>query len=200
MALNIMVEGKLGAADNAIRELTDAVHAVRRCHEPGAPAAGYRGIDTTSACPLESHVVDVALTGRPRLRSQPAPQEDGVRWALMHPVLFVVAGPAVLDPYTDFATMTLGQSCDVVDGCEAAASAQLVARARHVRVAVGSDRAASTAVSVTCRSGTLRVHVEGLTGISHQERQAAVVRAVGALWHFGRTVPTVDLASSDIPT
>jgi hypothetical protein len=32
---------------------------------------------------LRSHIVDLAVTVRSRPRSQPAPQEDGVRCALM---------------------------------------------------------------------------------------------------------------------
>jgi hypothetical protein len=54
MALNIMVlESEHGAADDAIRELTDAGHVVLRYHDPGAPAFPCRGIETMSACPVE---------------------------------------------------------------------------------------------------------------------------------------------------
>jgi hypothetical protein len=50
---------------------------------------------------------------------------------------------------------------------------------------------------VTRRSGTLRVHVDGLTGVSHQERQAVVVRIVGALRHFRRTASNIDVVIND---
>jgi hypothetical protein len=122
MPLNVMVlQSERGAADEAARELTEAGHVVLRCHDPGASAFPCRGVADRSQCPLRSHRVDVALIVRSRPRSQPAPQEDGARCALMHNVPLVVAGPAVLDPYGDYAARVLDRTTDVVGACEEAA-------------------------------------------------------------------------------
>ena len=137
------------------------------------------------SCPLNSHAVDVALTVRSRVRSQPASSEDGVRCALMARVPLVVAGPSALDPYDGFETRVLDRTYNVVETCEAAAGAELVAYARRAEAVLaeglGARRASSANVSVKRRSGGLRVRVAGLDDASRQERQTAVVRIVGAL-------------------
>ena len=122
MLLNVMVlQSERGAADEAAGELTAAGHVVLRCHDPGASAFPCRGIEDRSKCPLWSHRVDVALTVRSRPRSQPAPQEDGVRCALMHHP--VVAG-VVVQPLTPGPTVTSSARCEEV----------AAARPRHSRV------------------------------------------------------------------
>jgi hypothetical protein len=201
MSLNIMVlESEPGAADEASLELSEAGHVVLRCHEPGASAFPCRGLADESTCPLHSHAVDVALTVRSRVRSQPAPAEDGVRCALMSRVPLVVAGPSALDPYDGVETRSIDRTYDVVATCEEAAGAELPAHARRAAAvladAAGADRAArgSARVSVTRRDGGLRVRVMGLEDATRQERQAAVVRVVGALRQFDRAARTIDVA------
>jgi hypothetical protein len=124
MPLNVMVlQSERGAAYQAALELTQAGHVVLRCHDPGASAFPCRGVEDQSSCPLRSHTVDVAVTVRSRPRSQPAPQEDGVRCALMHHVPLVVAGPTVLDPYEGYEARVLDRTADVVGACEEVAAA-----------------------------------------------------------------------------
>ena len=198
MSLNVMVlESEYGAADEAHAELVEAGHVVLRCHERGQPTFPCRGIADAESCPLNSHTVDVALTVRSRVRSQPAPSEDGVRCALMKHVPLVVAGPSALDPYDGFETRVLDRTYDIVETCEAAAEAELVVYARRAEAVLGDclgvDRASSARVSVTRRSGGLRVRVAGLDDATRQERQTAVVRIVGALRRLDRAARTIDV-------
>jgi hypothetical protein len=202
MSLNVMVlESEYGAADQARAELAEAGHVVLRCHERGQPPFPCRGIVDAAACPLNSHVVDVALTVRSRVRSQPAASEDGVRCALMNHVPLVVAGPSALDPYDGFETRVLDRTYDVVETCEAAAGAELVAYARRAEAVlaecIGAHRASSARVSVTRLSGGLRVRVAGLDEATPQECQTAVVRIVGALRRLDRAARTIDVITDN---
>jgi len=199
MSLNVMVlESDRGAADQAASDLTDAGHVVLRCHEPGAPAFPCRGLADQSTCPLRSHVVDVALTVRSRPRSQPAPQEDGVRCALMHRVPLVVAGPAVLDPFEEFEVRVIGGSDDVVGACEEVARGEL---SRHSRIATDALRSfgpgnavlTDAAASVIRRDGALRVSVSGLDGLAPRQRDAAIVRMLAQLRAFDGAARGVDV-------
>jgi hypothetical protein len=201
MSLNVMVlESEYGAADEARDELTAAGHVVLRCHERGVPQFPCRGLVDRAACPLVSHDVDVALTVRSRVRSQPAPSEDGVRCALLAQVPLVVAGPAALDPYEGFETRSLDRTYDVVETCEAAAGAELGAYARRAEAVVAACsgvRRTPARVRVTRRDGGLRVGIAGLDDATRQERQTAVVRVVGALRQLDRTARTIDVAIVD---
>jgi hypothetical protein len=156
MSLNVMVlESEYGAADEARAELVEAGHVVSQCHDRGQPTFPCRGIVDAASCPLNSHTVDLALVVRSRVRSQPAPSEDGVCCALMKHVPLVVA------------------DC------------------------IGAHRAASARVSVTRRSGGLRVRVTGLDEATRQERQTAVVRIVGALRRLDRAARTIDAVTDN---
>jgi len=194
-----VLESERGAADDAERVLTEAGHTVLRCHERGAPAFPCLGVEDQSACPLRSHQVDVALTVRSRPRSQPAPQEDGVRCALMHRVPLVVAGPAVLDPYEQFEAVVVERAEDVVATCEQVAEAEL---ARHSRIATdaltsfgpGGDRGAGSAASVTRREGQLHVAIAGLDGLAPRERDAAVVRMIAKLREYDPSARGIDVS------
>jgi len=202
MSLNVMVlESEHGAADEARAELVEAGHVALQCHERGAPAFPCRGLVDRAACPLHSHNVDVALTVRSRVRSQPAPSEDGVRCALMAHVPLVVAGPSALDPYDGYETRVLDRTYDVVETCEMAARAELVAYARPAEAvladSLGAHRASSARVSVTRRFGGLRVRVAGLDDATPQERQTAGVRIVGALRQLDRAARTIDVVIVD---
>jgi hypothetical protein len=198
MSLNVMVlESEYGAADEARAELVEAGHVVLRCHERGQPTFPCRGVVDAASCPLNSHIVDVALTVRSRVRSQPAASEDGVRCALLKHVPLVVAGPSALDPYEGFETRAIDRTYGVVETCEAAAEAELVTYARRAEAVLGDclgvDRASSARVSVTRRSGGLRVRVAGLDDATRHERQTAVVRIVGALRQLDRAARTIDV-------
>ena len=202
MSLNVLVfESEPGAADESRRELIDAGHAVLSCHDSGQPAFPCRGLSDDATCPLRAGTVDVAITVRPSPRPQPAPTEDGVQCALMARVPLVVAGSAAPGPFDGFATRSLSRTHDVVSTCEAAASAELPVHARVALISlaqsVGAERASSAGVSVTRRSGELDVRIAGLTGVTHQERQTAVVRIVGALREFDRAARTIDVSMVD---
>jgi hypothetical protein len=202
MSLNIMVlESEHGAADEAKRELADAGHVVLDCHDRGQAPFPCRGLGDAAACPLNSHTVDVALSVRPRLRSQPAPTEDGVRCALMAHVPLVVAGCSALDPFEGFETRTLDRTYNVVETCEDAAQAELPVHARIALISLlgslGADRASPAGVSVTRESGGLKVTVAGITGVTRQERHRAAVRIVAALREFDRAARTIDVVFGD---
>jgi len=199
MSLNVLVlESDRGAAEDAARNLADSGHVVLRCHDPGAPAFPCRGIVDQSACPLRTHTVDVAVDVRSRPRSQPTPDEDGVRCSLMHRVPLVVAGPSVLDPYEPFEAAIVDRAGDVVAACEAVAEAEL---ARHGRVATEALRASRTPhdtladarAVVTRRSGRLRVSLSGLGALAPLQRDAAVVRALGKLREFDSSAKGIDI-------
>jgi hypothetical protein len=198
MALNVLLlESEPHGADDAGDELTEAGHTVLTCHDAGQPAFPCRGILDRDACPLRAKVIDVALAVRPRVRSLPAPSEDGVRCALMANVPLVVAGPSALDPYDRFATRVLDRTYQVVDACEAAAAEELPAhvyRAKNVLASsLGAGKASGADVSVTRQSGGLRVLVSDLDDVTRLERNAAVVRIVGALRAFDRSARTIDV-------
>ena len=199
MPLNVMVlESERGAADQAARELTEAGHVVLRCHEPGASAFPCRGVEDQSTCPLRSHAVDVALTVRSRPRSQPAPQEDGARCALMHRVPLVVAGPSVLDPYEQYEARVLGRTDDVVAACEEVAAGELARHSRIASEALASFRTASdemprSRVSVTRRKGGLHGTVSGLDALAPRRRDAAIVRMMAKLRELDPTARGIDV-------
>jgi hypothetical protein len=199
MTLNVLVlESDRGTAEDAARDLADAGHVVLRCHDPGAPAFPCRGIVDQSACPLRTHTVDVALDVRSQPRSQPTPEEDGVRCSLMHRVPLVVAGPSVLDPYEAFEAAIVDRAGDVVAACEAVAEAEL---ARHSRVATEALRASRTPhdaladarAVVTRRSGRLRVSLSGLGALAPLQRDAAIVRTLGKLREFDSSAKGIDI-------
>jgi hypothetical protein len=199
MTLNIMVlESERGAADVAVDQLTRAGHVVVRCHEPQGAAFPCRGIADQSACPLRSHVVDVALTVRSRPRSQPAETEDGVRCALMQRVPLVVAGPAILDPYETYEARVIERTGDVVAACEEVAAGVLE---RHSEVATHALTASPTApeeledarVVVTRRSGRLLASVSGLDDVAPRRVDAAIVRMMGKLREFDVSARGIDV-------
>ena len=203
MALNVMVlESEHGAADEAKRELAAAGHVVLECHDPDAPAFPCRGLVDTASCPLHAPVIDVALTVRSRVRSQPAPTEDGVRCALMQHVPLVVAGPAALEPFDGFETTVLDRTYDLVSAVESAAAAELGAYARRAETVIAQSIGVTgdihPSVSVTRRAGGLRVVVRGLDDVARAHRQAAIVRVVGALRQFDRAARMIDVEMGDV--
>lgn len=200
MSLNVMVlESERGAADEAAQGLTEAGHVVLRCHEPGAPAFPCRGVVDSKTCPLHSQHVDVALTVRSRPRSQPAPQEDGVRCALMHRVPLVVAGSPVLDPYEQYEARVVDRAGDVVAACEEVAAAALKQHSRIASEALATsgrngDACKGASASVTRREGRLCVLVSGLDALAPRQRDAAIVRMVAKLREFDTSARGIDVS------
>jgi hypothetical protein len=203
MALNVMVlESDHGVGDVAIQELTEAGHVVLRCHDPAGAVFPCRGIEHGPNCPLQSHVVDVALTVRAGHRSQPTAREDGVRCALMHRIPLVVAGAAVLDPYAEFETLVLDRTDVVVGACEEVAEGELP---QHSRIATDALRAgrlandlfASARVSVTRRRGCLLATVTGLEEVAREPRDAAIVRMTAKLRAYDSSARGLDVVVGD---
>ncbi len=200
MTLNVLVlESERGAADAAIADLGDAGHNVLRCHEPDAAAFPCNALASGRQCPMRDAVVDVALTVRPRPRSQPAPQEDGVRCALQAHVPLVVAGPEVLDPYAAYAAEIVPADGDLVAACERAAVAPLP---EHGAVARDAMRAVfdlhgapmtGARVDVRRRHGSLHVEVHGAADVDHVVKSIASVRMIGALRALDRDAHGIDV-------
>jgi hypothetical protein len=204
VTLNVLVvEDEGGAADVAIRELTHAGHAVFRCHDPGAAAFPCRGLLDASTCPLRSHEIDVALTVRAEVSTRPSPREDGARCALMSKVPLVVAGSSVFDPYAGLETGVLNRTYDVVESCEQAAAETLAEHGRRAEAALADcipdGRGCVPSVTLTRRSGALRVHVAGLDALTAREQHAVVVRILSTLPVSDRSARTVDIVLGEAP-
>jgi hypothetical protein len=203
MSLKVMVlESDHDVADLAIRELGDAGHEVLRCHEPGAPAFPCNGVAEKVACPLQAHVVDVALVVRGAHRSQPTALEGGVGCAVMHRVPLVVAGDSVLDPFAAYEARVVDRTADVVGACEEAAESELP---QHSRIATDALRAARAhldalmraQVSVTRRHGSLLATVTGLGSLSREQRDAAVIRMTAKLRAYDSSARGLDVVVED---
>jgi len=185
--LNVLVlESEQGAAEEAIRDLTEAGHAVLRCHEPGQPAFPCNALADDPACPLRTGVVDVAITVRGRPRTQPSPTEDGVSCALEQHVPLVVAGSTVLHPYEEWAAEVLTQSGDVVAAVERAATAPMPRHGDRAQQALDEflafhEIASQPRVEVRRHHGGLQVDVHGTGEIDHSLKGMASVRIIAAL-------------------
>ncbi|GIU85934.1 MAG: hypothetical protein KatS3mg009_0449 [Acidimicrobiia bacterium] len=202
--LNVLVlETDRGAADAAVEELTAAGHQVLRCHDAGAPSFPCRGVDDTRQCPFDTTPVDVALTVRSRPRSQPSPLEDGVSCALRRHVPLVVAGPAVMNPYEEYAAEVLDRTYDVTAAVERAAGAPLPthgARAADALagvLAVHGVEGCTPKVTVHRHAGRLSVSVEDADGLDHAVKSVASVRIIGALRELDRDAAGIDVVFED---
>ncbi len=197
--LNVLVlESERGGADSARAELEQAGHTVLRCHEPGAPAFPCNALASGRRCPLESAIVDVALDVRSRPRSQPAPQEDGVRCAIHARVPLVVAGSPVLNPFEGYATEILDRPYDVVDACERAARAPLAehtdAAVRALRIVLDRrGRTLAPIVAVRRRRGALIVEVIGAETLDPATKAMASVRMTAAVRAIDRAARGIDV-------
>lgn len=114
----LVLESDPGAAQRAVHRLSDAGHRVSQCHESGDDAFPCRGL--TGPCPLDAGDVDVVLTVRGRTRPRPVALEDGVVCGLRHRIPLVVAGRSALNPYEQWASVTIDGDDDVVTACESA--------------------------------------------------------------------------------
>jgi len=200
MTLNVMVlENEPDASAPAQQELRDAGHTVLSCHGPASAAFPCLGVAQPSACPLHTHAVDVALVVRLGTRAQPTLGEDGARCALVHRVPLVVAGTPLFDPFDEFASRTIDRTYDVVEACEAAASAPLAAfgtRATAVlhEVLDPSSPAADATAVVHRVAGRLDVRIEHGEAMTKDERNRAAVRIVMALRELDPFTAGIDVA------
>lgn len=200
MPLNIMVlESEPDAAAAAADELRGAGHTVLTCHESGGAAFPCRGLVRSSACPLQSHAVDVALVVRSQQHAQPTLREDGARCALVHRVPLVVAGVSVLDPYDAYATRTIDRTYDVVGACEEAADAPVAALGRRATEVTAETLHLPTPesgpqVEVTRRAGRLQAHVLRGQALTKHERSRVAVRIAMALREMDPFAGGIDIA------
>jgi hypothetical protein len=197
--LNVLVlESERGAADAARHDLEQAGHRVFRCHEPGSAAFPCNALADGHDCPLDAQTIDVALDVRPRPRSQPAPQEDGVRCALQRHVPVVVAGSEVLNPYAAFDIEIVDRAGDVVGACERAAHAPL---RKHSQVAARAARAVldrrglrhSPMVDVRRVGGALIVHVGNVDGLPEGVKYMMSVRICAAIREVDHVTRNIDV-------
>jgi hypothetical protein len=200
--LNVLVlESDAGAATIARHELEGAGHTVRRCHEPGCASFPCNALRDDRSCPLAGQRIDVALDVRLRSRPEPTAREDGVACAIRERVPLVVAGPAVFNPFADYATEICEDSLDVVAACERAASMRL---ARHSAVAHDAltatleRRSAETdaCVSVYRREGALFVSVAAADELDRATKNMVAVRIVAALRGIDRYARGIDVVFS----
>jgi hypothetical protein len=197
----LVVESERGAADAAEAQLEAAGHKVLRCREPGAPAFPCKGVAPGNHCPLEEGVIDVALDIRPRARSQPAPQEDGVACALRRHIPLVVAGSPLLNPYHEYASEIVSPTADLARVCERVSSGVLL---EHSRVAARALRVClerrdihtAPLVAVRRHHGRLVVTVVTATEIDASTRSMASVRMSAALRELDRHAAGIDVVFS----
>jgi hypothetical protein len=182
--------------------LRDVGHTVLSCHDHATAAFPCRGVAQPSACPLQTHAVDVALVVRLGTRAQPTLGEDGARCALVHRVPLVVAGTPLFDPFDDFASRTIDRTYDVVGACEEAASAPLTALSARATAALydvlepSSPAARATAV-VHRVAGRLDVRILRGRAMTKDERSRAAVRIVMALRELDPFAAGIDVAVSE---
>jgi hypothetical protein len=200
--LNVLVlESDSGVATVARRELSAAGHTLHFCHEPGHSGFPCNALREGQQCPFDGEAIDVALDVRGRPRSMPTMREDGVVCAIRQHVPLVVAGPAVFNPYADYATETHEGAFDVVAACERAAAAPLP---RHTAVAqdaldatlVRRSLPTDAHVTVCRRSGSLHVSVTPGSDVDRATRNMIAVRVAAALRALDHDAKGIDVAFS----
>ena len=113
----LLVEGEVGAAAAAQRELRAAGHQVVGC-EADDPSAPCRGLEPTGECPLDAHDIDVAVVGR--VGGPLKPSERGALCAARHRIPVVIAGDG--RNAISFGPGTHVARNDLVGACERAAA------------------------------------------------------------------------------
>lgn len=200
----LVLEGAVGAADDAVAQLAAAGHDVARCHEPGDNDFACAGMKEGHACPLETEVISAAIVVRSADQDVPQAGEDGVRCVLRRHLPLVVVGTDEA-PYADWAAATVGADNGLVDAVESAAAAPL---ARHSAAATQAlrevldthDLPDVTADAVVERRGrdlhvTLRPSAEVPTIVN----EMASVRAAGAIRAFDPHPSTIDVTLEVTP-
>ena len=113
----LLVEGEVGAAAAAQRELRGAGHVVVGC-EPTEPSAPCRGLEHIGECPLDADDIDVAVVGR--TGGPLTTMERGALCAARHRIPVVVAGDARYA--VSFGPGTHLARNDLIGACERAAA------------------------------------------------------------------------------
>jgi hypothetical protein len=159
----LVIESHPGVADRAVGELTDAGHAVHRCHD-GATAFPCAGVDGPDRCPVDGHV-DVALLVRRGVVPSPTPFEDGVPCALRAGIPVVEHGTDLHDPYVEHLGARVRTDESVSDACGRAVAEAMRPSAAQVEAALvpflRANGLPDDAVEVTleARRDDLRVHL-----------------------------------------
>jgi len=177
-------------------QLESAGHRVHRCHEPSAPTFPCNGLGG-EGCPLDRVPIDLVLTVRPRVRTTPAPTEDGVTCGLRRRVPVAVQGQTLMHPYGPFGAE--GIDGDLVEECERIARSP---RPEHERVAlevvhdtlrVEGHKVDGSDVAVQRVAGRLRVVVGVPIDVPERARQIIAVRVVGRLREYDRGAAGIDI-------
>lgn len=191
----LVLEETADAARDAEAQLSSAGMDVVRCHQPDDPAFPCAGMPGGPGCPIETTVVDVALTmGRPADDAMPA---DGVRCALRHHIPVVASEVAEDAPWRSMVRPVDGDG--VLGAVLAAADAPLrrhgqiaTAALRDLLTRKGVDAPAATAV-VERRTGGLAVELRPGVPVDTPVLQAAAVRVAAALRGIDHESQSVDV-------
>lgn len=199
----LVVESERGGAEVAADDLEEAGHHVHRCRPEEADAFPCAAVDDAGACPFEGQPIDVAITLRPRPRSQVAAREDGVTCAIRRHVPLVVAGKTALNPFEEYATEIVGDE-DVVAAVERAAESEPARLAKAAREALTSvldvrdlPPEAGT-VSIKRRDGGLDVLISLPDDIDKKARAMASVRVAGAIRQVDPSAAHVDVSVTSL--
>lgn len=191
----LVLESDAGTADAAVEQLRAAGHQVARCHEPGSAAFPCAALSDPHACPAEQGA-DVTVVVRSPEASIPTTLEDGVSCAIRRRIPVVVTGGAPEGPYAPFATLVEG---DVVAGVEEVARSNQSGHAEAARAGMSEvlQRAgidpADVAIHVTRRGKDLLVSLGLPQGLDAFHRQAAAVRAAGAVRAYDPYAERIDV-------
>ena len=109
------------ATDQSAAVLESSGHRVLRCHEPGEPAFPCNALISGRTCPLDVRF-DVVLTARARPTPAPEQGEMGVICALHDSAPLVTSGISENNPFSPWASVTVGKDGDLAEACEAAAA------------------------------------------------------------------------------
>ncbi len=191
----LVLESDAGVADQTVQQLEQAGHQVARCHEAGGAAFPCAALSDPHSCPAE-HGVDVTLLVRSEAATTPSTLEDGVSCAIRRRLPVVVAGDTDDSPFAPFATVVSG---DVVTGVEQAARGNQAGHAEAARGALtevlelaGVDPA-DVEVQVFRHGTDLKVILHLPAGMEAFHRQAAAVRAAGAVRAFDPYATRIDV-------
>lgn len=191
----LVLESDAGAASATVEQLEAAGHEVTRCHEPGAGAFPCAALADPHACPAEQGA-EVTLLVRGAGARATTTLEDGVSCAIRRRLPVVVAGDVTENPYEAFAVTA---EDDVVGRVEAAGRGNQAGHAEAARQALtevleraGVD-AAAVDVQVYRRGADLLVSLDLPEEMESFHRQAAAVRAVGAVRAYDPYAARIDV-------
>lgn len=198
----LVIESHPGAADRAIGELTDAGHAVHRCHE-SARAFPCAGVEGEHRCPVDGHV-DVALLVRRGVVPSPTPFEDGVPCALRAGIPVVEHGTDLHDPYVEHLSARVRADESVPEACGRAVDEAMRPLAARVEAALvpflRANGLADDAVDVELEAhrDALRVHLSarGDQAIGALLTGQLSVKAVDVVRQMRRTWSTIECDAS----